>query len=102
MAIGTRQERFGMMNLSMPWRGTAHPLASGVDADERAVNIFMYGGIALSGAAVITDNRTAAGRIILAITSGDKIRLRSIRTDGSDDLQTIIQGSAMTGVVFRN
>ncbi len=102
MSVDTRQKRFGLMNVSMPWRGTAHPLVSGVDADERAVNIFMYGGIALSGAAVITDNRTAAGRVIIALASGDKIRLRTIRTDGSDDLQTISQGSAMTGVVFRN
>ncbi len=90
------------MNVSMPWRGTSHPLTSGIDADERAVMIFQYGGIAWSGAVTITDNRTASGRIIVAITSGDKFRLRTIRTDGSDDLQTILQGSAMTGVVFRN
>ncbi len=89
------------MNVSMPWRGTAHPLVSGVDADERAVNIFMYGGIAFTSATV-ADGRTTAGRIVMAFSSGDKFRLRAIRTDGSDDLKTISQGSAMTGVVFRN
>jgi len=102
MAVDTPQKRFGLMNVSMPWRGISLPLTSGIDADERAVMIFQYGGIAWSAAAVITDNRTASGRIILAITSGDKFRLRAIRTDGSDDLQTIDEGSAMTGVVFRN
>lgn len=90
------------MNVSMPWRGPSHPLTSGIDADERAVMIFQYGGIAWAAAAVITDKRTAAGRIIFAVADGGQTRLRTIRTNGSDDLQTISGGSAMTGVVFRN
>ena len=102
MAVDTRQKRFGLMNVSMPWRGTSHPLTSGIDADERAVMIFQYGGIAWSAAAVITDNRTATGRLIMAFDDGGKWRLVTIRTDGSDDLQTIIQGSALTAVVWRN
>jgi len=53
-------------------------------------------------AITLADNRTAAGRIILAFADGAQFRLRQIRTDGASDLQTINQGSAMTGVVFRN
>ena len=102
MAVDTRQKRFGLINVSMPWRGTSHPLTSGIDADERAVMIFQYGGISWSAAATITDNRTATGRIIFAFADGAKFRLQTVRTDGSDDLQTIDEGSAMTGVVFRN
>ena len=101
MAVDTRQKRFGLINVSMPWRGTSHPLTSGIDADERAVMIFQYGGIAWTSVTV-TDARTASGRLIVAFTDGDKFRLRAIRTEGGSDLQTIQNGSAMTAVVYRN
>ena len=80
---------------SLPWRGPSHPLTSGIDADERAVMIFQYGGIALSGAPTITDARTAYTFADLTLDAGDQVRMRTIRTDGSDDLQTIAGGSAM-------
>lgn len=88
------------MNWSMPWRGTSHPLTSGVDADERAVMIFQYGGIAWTSV-VVTDARTVMGRIIVAFTSGDQFRLRAVRTEGGSDLQTIANGSAIQAVVYR-
>ncbi len=46
MAVDTRQKRFGLMQLALPWRGISHPLTSGIDADERSVMLFQYGGIA--------------------------------------------------------
>ncbi len=77
MAVDTRQKRFGLMNVSMPWRGTSHPLTSGIDADERAVMIFMYGGIMLAGGFAWT----SIGRLFLftaAIwSSGISLRLES-------------------------
>ncbi len=60
-----------------------------------------YAGVTLVSV-VISDNRTANGRIIFAFNSGAQFRLRTIRTDGSDDLQTISQGSTLTCVVTRN
>ncbi len=101
MAIDTRQKRFGMMNVSMPWRGTSHPLTSGIDADERAVMIFMYGGIAWTSVTV-ADGRTVSGFVAPAITDGDKFRVRAVRTEGGSDLQTIANGSAIRVMVFRN
>ena len=102
MAVDTRQKRFGLINVSMPWRGTSHPLTSGIDADERAVMIFMYGGISLAAAAVVTDLRTIAGRIIVAFTDGDKFRIRAVRTAGGSDLQTAQNGSAIQAMVYWN
>ena len=42
------------------------------------------------------DDRTASGRVIIAFTTGDTFRLRVQRTSGSDNLQTVDEGSAMT------
>ena len=102
MAIDTAAKRLSMMNTTLPWRGVMVKPSGTVDAAERAAFMYLYNGIAFGAAAVITDNRTASGRIIMAFDSGDKFRLRAIRTDGSDDLQTIDEGSAMTCMVFRN
>ena len=101
MAVDTRQKRFGLINVSMPWRGTSHPLTSGIDADERAVMIFQYGGIAWSSI-TITDSRTVSGRVVVAFTDGDAFRIRAIRTEGSDNLQTIANQSAMQALIYRN
>ena len=102
MAVDTRQKRFGLMNVSMPWRGTSHPLTSGIDADERAVMIFQYGGIAWSSI-TITDSRTVSGRVIFRFTEDSvTLRIRAIRTEGSDNLQTIANQSAMQALIYRN
>ena len=101
MAVDTRQKRFGLINVSMPWRGTSHPLTSGIDADERAVMIFQYGGIAWTSITV-ADSRTVSGRVVVAFTDGDAFRIRAIRTEGSANLQTIANQSAMQALIYRN
>ena len=42
------------------------------------------------------DDRTASGHVVIAFTTGDTFRLRVQRTSGSDNLQTVDEGSAMT------
>ena len=76
------------------------PVASPTSAWRLNIGL-AYAGNTIAGV-TITDNRTAAGRIIRAFDSGDKFRLRTVRTDGSSNLQTIDEGSAMTGVVTQN
>ena len=99
MAIDSRQKRMSVAGCGRPYMRAHH--TGTINQAWRIAAGNAYSGNTLVSV-VISDNRTASGRIILAITSGDKFRLRAIRTDGSDDLQTIDEGSAMTGVVFRN
>ena len=101
MAIDSAQKRFSMQGLALPWRGVKVVPTGTVDAAERAAFIFLYSGIALTSI-TITDNRTAGGRLVMAFDSGDAFRLRLVRTDGASNLQTIDEGSAMTGVVTQN
>ena len=61
-----------------------------------------YAGITLAAAAVATDLRTIAGRIIVAFTDGDKFRIRAVRTAGSSNLLTGVNGSAIQAMVYRN
>ena len=96
MAVDTPQKRFSLINLTMPWRGTSVVPSGTVTAAERAAFIFLYSGIALSGAVTRVDDRTATGRVIIAFTTGDTFRMRVQRTSGSDDLQTVDEGSAIT------
>ena len=77
------------------------PVASPTAAWRQNVGL-AYAGITLAAAAVATDLRTIAGRVIVAFTSGDKFRLRAVRTQGGSDLQTADNGSAIQVVVYRN
>ena len=84
-----------MQALLLPWRGVKVVPSGTVTAAERAAFIFLYGGIALT-AITRADDRTVMGRVIIAFTTGNTIRMRTQRTGGSDDLQTVSGGSAIT------
>ncbi len=45
--------------------------------------------------------RTATGHLVIAFATGDTFRLRCQRTDGSDNLHTVDEGSAITVEVTR-
>ena len=47
-------------------------------------------------AAVVSDARTVVGRVMIAFTSPGDFRVRTQQTGGSDDLQTVSGGSAIT------
>ena len=103
MAIDTAKKRFSIQNVSMPWRGVVIGGVAPVTAPDRAAHLFQYSGIALGAPSVtVGDKRTVGGRVLVAFTSGDQFRVRAIRTEGGSDLQTVIDGSALAGVVFRN
>ena len=85
-----------MQALLLPWRGVKVVPSGTVTAAERAAFIFLYGGIALGDVVVRVDDRTVMGRVIIAFTTGNTIRMRTQRTSGSDDLQTVSGGSAIT------
>ena len=95
MAIDSPAKRFSMQALLLPWRGVKVVPSGTVTAAERAAFIFLYGGIALT-AITRVDDRTVMGRVIIAFTTGNTIRMRTQRTSGSDDLQTVSGGSAIT------
>ena len=84
-----------MQALLLPWRGVKVVPSGTVTAAERAAFIFLYGGIALT-AITRVDDRTVMGRVMVAFTTGNTIRMRTQRTSGSDDLQTVSGGSAIT------
>lgn len=57
----------------------------------------VHGYISVTTAAVaVFDERTAGGHVVIAFTTGDTFRLRVQRTSGSDNLQTVDEGSAIT------
>ena len=85
-----------MQALLLPWRGVKVVPSGTVTAAERAAFIFLYSGISLSAAVVRVDDRTVMGRVIIAFATGDTFRLRAQRTSGSDDLQTVDEGSSIT------
>ena len=95
MAIDTPQKRFSMQALALPWRGVKVVPSGTVTAAERAAFIFLYSGIAFTSVTRV-DDRTASGHVVIAFTTGDTFRLRVQRTSGSDNLQTVDEGSAMT------
>lgn len=72
-----------------------------VDAAERAAFMYHYGGIAWSIAAPSVDERTMIGFAALAVSSGDKFRVRVQRTDGTDNLQTVNGGSGLMALFLR-
>ena len=84
-----------MQALLLPWRGVKVVPSGTVTAAERAAFIFLYGGIALT-AITRVDDRTVMGRVIVAFNDTDTIRVRRQRTSGSDDLQSVAGGSAIT------
>ena len=54
-------------------------------------------------AVVVTDARTVSGRVIFRFTEDSvTFRIRAIRTEGSDNLQTIANQSAMQALIYRN
>ena len=55
-----------------------------------------YAFVAKTAAVLRADDRTVMGRVIIAFVTGDTFRLRVQRTSGSDNLQTVDEGSAMT------
>jgi len=101
MAINTQQRRMSAAGAGRPWMRSVFPVASPTAAWRQNVGL-AYAGITLAAAAVATDLRTIAGRVIVAFTSGDKFRLRAVRTQGGSDLQTATNGSAIQVVVYRN
>ena len=94
MAIDSAAKRFSMMNLSCPWRGVMVIPSGSVSAGPRAAFLYFYSGVVWTIA--LTDERTLFGRVIMAVTTGDKFRLRVIRTEGSDNLQTVEKGSSLS------
>ena len=96
MAIDTQAKRFSMQALLRPWRGVKVVPSGTVTAAERAAFIFLYGGIALT-AITRADDRTVMGRVIIALVlETNTLRVRTQQTSGSDDLQTVSGGSAIT------
>ncbi len=87
------------MNVSMPWRGTSHPLTSGIDADERAVMIFMYGGIALAAGFAWT----SLGKLFLYTSanwsSGISIRLESTYRATSSEVKVRLYDESAASAV---
>ena len=99
MAIDTQQKRMSVMGVGRPWMRAHFP--GTINAAWRLATGNVYSGNAVT-TIVVTDARTASGRLIVAFADGDQFRLRAIRTEGGSDLQTIQNGSAMTAVVYRN
>ena len=95
MAVDTRQKRFSMMSFVAGESIMLFQPDGSVDADDRAHLLDLYGGITLTSITRV-DDRTATGRVIIAFTTGDAFRVRTQRTSGSDDLQTVDEGSAIT------
>ena len=77
------------------------PVASPTAAWRQNIGL-AYAGLTLAAAAVAADFRTVSGKVIVAFTSGDKFRLRAVRTQGGSNLQTATNGSAIQVVVYRN
>ncbi len=101
MAINTQQRRMSAAGVARPWMRAVFPVASPTAAWRQNVGM-AYAGLTIAAAAVATDLRTIAGRIIVAFTDGDKFRIRAVRTAGGSDLQTAANGSALQSIVYRN
>lgn len=56
---------------------------------------------AASGVVATVDNRTVSHLVTILMPAGDAIRMRAVRTDGSDDLQTVDEGSSLNVKVIR-
>lgn len=48
-----------------------------------------------------TDERTVSGRVIIQVSDGDQFRIRVVRTESADNLETVADGSSLTGRLFR-
>ena len=94
MAMNTQQKRMSAAGVGRPWMRAVFPVASPTAAWRQNVGL-VYSGNALS-AITRADDRTAVGRVIIAFTSPDGFRVRTQQTGGSDDLQTVSGGSAIT------
>ena len=94
MALDTQQKRMSAAGVGRPWMRAVFPVASPTEAWRLNVGL-AYAGNALS-AVTRVDDRTAAGHVVIAFTTGDTFRLRVQRTSGSDNLQTVDEGSAIT------
>ena len=94
MALDTQQKRMSAAGMGLPWMSAVFPVASPTEAWRLNVGL-VYSGNALS-AVTRADDRTASGHVVIAFTTGDTFRLRVQRTSGSDNLQTVDEGSAMT------
>ena len=94
MALDTQQKRMSAASMGLPWMSAVFPVASPTEAWRLNVGL-AYAGNALS-AVTRTDDRTAVGRVMITFTSPGEFRVRTQRTGGSDDLQTVSGGSAIT------
>ena len=101
MAMNTQQRRMSATGVGRPFMRAVFPVATPTAAWRQNVGM-AYAGITLAAAAVATDLRTIAGRIIVAFTDGDKFRIRAVRTAGGSNLQTAQNGSAIQAMVYRN
>ena len=90
-----------MINVSLPWRSPYlfTDTVNLIDADERAMAIWQYSGIALT-AVTITDERTVSSNYIFAFADGDLLQIRDQRTEGADDLHTVADGSSITVTLY--
>jgi hypothetical protein len=95
MAVDTAQKRFAIMNHGCPWRGVMIVPTGTVDAEERAAFFYHYGGIAFGDIATTVNLRTVGVRRIVYVPLDGVLRVRLQRTSGSDDLQTVVDGSAL-------
>ena len=100
MAIDTRHKRFSMMNFVGGEDIMLFEPDGSVDLDDRQHLLDCYSGIAFAGVSRV-DDRSIAGRVIIAFATGDLFRLRVQRTSGSDNLQTVSGGSAITVEVLK-
>ena len=101
MSMDSQQKRMSATGCGRPFMRAVFPVATPTAAWRQNVGM-AYAGITLAAAAVATDLRTIAGRIIVAFTDGDKFRIRAVRTAGGSDLQTAQNGSAIQAMVYRN
>jgi hypothetical protein len=92
VAIDDRSKRATAIHVSSPWR-VRYADPSGTV--ERQGAAYHYSGITASGAVTITDRRSIMTSALIDLAAGSVVRLRTQRTDGSDDLQTIADGSLL-------
>ena len=94
MALDSQQKRMSAAGVGRHWMRAVFPVASPTAAWRQNVGA-SYAGVTLVSVTRV-DDRTVMGRVIIAFATGDTFRLRAQRTSGSDDLQTVDEGSSIT------
>ena len=96
MAIDDQEKRQAVIGAGRPWMRNKFPVAT-PDGEWRASSGLTYGGNAFTSLVVVR-HRSSERTVLVRFAAGDVLRRRVERTEGSDTLYTVADGS---GIVIR-